>query len=123
MKTADERITHYNNRMQSSQIDPVLAAVSDSAKANFAAYANEFVPLQEQLRNLLDAAGIPTTGYFKYEAFNGEMYHLWLTSAGDSAVATASALVAKYIAFGAVEQTLIDIAANLYNIVVPLIVP
>lgn len=105
--------------MQSSLIDPVVAAIADEAKANFATYANEFVPMQQQLRALLNALSIPTIEFGWYEAFNGEFYHLWKTTDGPAAVTTGTALVAKWVALGATEAVLKSIGTDLYNITIP----
>lgn len=119
MRTAEQRIAHYNARMVSSQIDPVLSAMNVIQKANFRAYANEFVPKQEQLRALLSDADVATIFFLKYEAFNHQMYHLWLTAAGASAVKTATALVEKYESWGSDPALLRSIAAVIWNIIVP----
>jgi hypothetical protein len=105
--------------MLSTLVDPTLSAINAMAVANFAAYATDFVPLQQHLRAILNAAGIVTTKYAAYEAFNGEMYHLSLVSDGTSAVAMATVLVTKYTTFGCVAATLKTIALDVYNIVVP----
>lgn len=118
MRTAEQRISAYEARMLSSLVDPTLAAVHTLQVANFKAYANEFTTKQESLRALLNDLGVPTTQYFGYEAFNGEMYHLWKTAAGDSAIATATILVAKYVAWGLAPATLIQISADLWSITV-----
>lgn len=119
MRTSEQRIAAYLARMVSSQIDPSLSAVAELQKANFTAYANEFVPKQEALRELLNALSVPTTDFFGYEAFNHEMYHLWKTAGGAAAVTTATILVAKYVGWGYTEAVLIQIANDLWTIVVP----
>jgi hypothetical protein len=119
MKTTAQRIAHYNDRMLSSLLDPTLSAIQAMAVANFAAYANDFVPKQQQLRAILDDAGISTTKYALYEAFHGEIYHISKVASGDSAVVMASAMVVKYTTFGGVAATLKKIAFDIYTITVP----
>lgn len=119
MRTSEQRIAAYKARMVSSLIDPALAAVSELQKANFAAYANKFCPKQEALRVILNDLGVPTTQFFGYEAFNGEMFHLSEVTAGDSAIATATILVAKYVTWTLTEEVLIQIAADIWSIIVP----
>jgi hypothetical protein len=115
MRTAQQRIAHYRARMQSSQIDPVLNAIKTQAVANFTAYANEFVPRQEQLRGLMDNEGISPVMYFIYEAFNMEMYGIWNRMSGDSLTEEVEILVAKYKAFGGDEAFLKTIANTIWN--------
>jgi hypothetical protein len=119
MRTDAQRIAAYNARELSSLVDPTLSAVQTMATENFAAYATSFYAKQVQLRALLDGYGIPTSQYFGYEAFNGEMYHLSRVASGASAVITATALVAKYVSMFLVAANLKEIAEDLYSITVP----
>lgn len=119
MRTAEQRIAAFDARMVSSLLDPVFVAVSPLAKANFTAYVLDFVPKQEQLRQLLSALAIPTADFFTLEAFNHEMYHLSRVAAGEAAITTATPLVAKYVTWGATESVLIQICSDIWNIVVP----
>jgi hypothetical protein len=119
MKTDAQRIAAYNARMLSTLVDPTLSAVNTMAVANFGAYATDFYPKQQQLRGILDAAGIATSQYFGYEAFNGEIYHVSKVSSGASAVVMATALVAKYVSMFLVAATLKKICLDLYTITVP----
>jgi len=123
MRTAAQRIAHYSARMVSSLIDPVLTAVNAAAVANFTSYAMDFVAKQNQLRAILAGLSITTMQFARYEAFHGEIYHLSKTATGPAAVTTATALVAKYVAMGAVEAHLIQIAADIYGIIVPPVTP
>ena len=119
MKTDAQRIAHYNARMLSSLIDPTLSAMQTAAVANYSAYVTDFYPYQQDLRVMLNALGIPTTTYFLYEAFNGEMYHVSKVATGASAVVMGGAIVAKYTTMGGAAATLKSIAVSLYNIIVP----
>ena len=123
MKSAAIRIANYTARMQSSLLDPVLAAVNAKAALNFTAYAIDFVSKQLQLRVILSALSISTMMFGRYEAFHGEVYHLSKVATGPAAITTAQALVNKYIDAGCVEATLIKIAADIYGIIVPLSSP
>lgn len=123
MKTAAQRIAHYEARMVSSLIDPVLAAVNATAVENFTTHAIDFVPKQEKLRIILDAAGVATTLIPAYEAFHGKLFHLFKTVTGASLTAAATYLVAQYKApamLGAgAEATLKKIALDIYGVTVP----
>jgi len=96
MRSAADRITHYNNRMTSSQIDPVLSAVSTAQKANFAAYAIDWVAKAQTVHNYLDNQGVNPLEYFMFDAFAGEIYHIEQHFQGAAAVAGASDIVVKY---------------------------
>jgi len=118
VKTVSHRINAYNARMLSSLIDPTLSAVAVMAVANYSAYATDFYPKQLQLRGILDALGVGTPMYFGYEAFHNELYHLSKVASGASAVAMATALVAKYVSYFFAAATLKKIALDIYTIVV-----
>ena len=123
MRTAEQRIAKYNARMVSSLIDPARAATTAAAQTNYAGYATEFVPKQQQLRQILDALGVDTAQYVFYEAYNGELYHVWKTSSGASAVIAATAIEGRWahaarLGAGA-AATLKAIANDIYNIIIP----
>jgi hypothetical protein len=123
MRTAKQRIDKYNARMVSSQLDPVRAAATAAAQANYAGYATEFVPYQEKLRVELAKAGIDTAQFVFYEAFNGELYHLWKTTSGASLIKAAGVLVGRWghtsrLGVGALPL-LKSLADAVFSIVVP----
>lgn len=92
MRTAAQRIAKYNARMVSSLLDPVRTALQTQQQANYAGYAIEFVPKQEALRAILDGAGIDPARFGPYEAYSGELYHLWKTTSGASLILAATAV-------------------------------
>lgn len=123
MRTAAQRIAKYNARMISSQLDPVRAALVAQQQANYEGYAIEFVPKQQALRAYLDAHGIDTAQYVFYEAYNGELYHVWKTASGASAVIAATAIEGRWahasrLGAGA-AAALKAIALAVYNIIIP----
>jgi hypothetical protein len=120
MKSTAQRIAKYNARMLSSLVDPVLSAVQTLQQANFAAYATDFVPKQEQLRAILSDAGVSVIQMAGYEAFHGELYSAWLKYSGPALQAEFCILVAKWADtshLGATEQaTLEKIGADIYSL-------
>jgi len=117
MKSAATRIAHYENRMTSSQIDPVLSAVNTAQKANFAAYAIDWVAKSQAVHNYLDNQGVNPLEYFMFDAFAGEIYHIEQHFQGAAAVAGANDMVVKYTPqCGAPKLKAI---AALFNIIVP----
>lgn len=119
MRTTAQRIAAYEARMQSTQLDPTNAAVNALAKANFADYANEWVPKEQQMRALLNALSVPTIQFGWYTAYAGEMYHLWKTADGAAAVTTGTVIVTKWTTLGLNATALKTIAADLFNITIP----
>lgn len=109
--------------MQSSQLDPVRAAMAPLQAQNFGAYLNEWVPKQESLRVLLNDLGIQTPMFFQYEALAGEYYHAWKSQAGTSIILEFSNIRDKYVALGCADAPCIDIAEQIFNVTVPVMVP
>lgn len=123
MRTAAQRIAKYNARMVSTLLDPVRTALQTQQQQNYAAYAIEYVPKQQQLRALLDANGIDASQYVFYEAYAGELYHVWKTATGSSAVITATAIEGRWAHASrlgpGVAAFLKTIAVDLFNIIIP----
>jgi len=118
MQSAATRIAHYNNRMTSSQIDPVLAAVNTTAKANFETYAIEWVALATTVHGYLSTLGVNPQSWFLYDGFAGEIYHISKRATGPAAVAIASDMCLKWELLGGGLPKLKGIAA-LFGIIVP----
>lgn len=113
MRTAAQRIAHYDARMVSSLVDPVLAQVYPLASANFAAYATEFVAFQDLAFAALDSDGILGPVRFKYSAYFNELYGLYKRFNGTALDDMAQAVHDKYVALGCVGATCITLAAVL----------
>jgi len=118
VRTAAQRIAHYNARMQSTLIDPVLTAVNAAAVANYTAYAIEFVPLQSATNAQLDTDGITGAPRLMYHAYSGELYGLTKRFSGTALDAMAQIIHDKWEALGCATATLIDIASTVYGITV-----
>lgn len=119
MRTVQQRVDHYTARMQSSLIDPTLAAVQAQQQANFAAYTIEFYPYQVELRNWLNAKGVNVLQFFRYEALNGECYRVWKTFAGDTRTAEFVVIQAKYVAWGLIAADVKSMFSSVWGVSVP----
>lgn len=110
MKTAAQRIAHYEARMLSSLIDPVLTAINAAAVANYTAYAIDFVPFQSQLQAQLDTDSILGPIRLLYEAYFAELYGLKKRMSGPALNAMGQVMHDKYEALGCVTGTLVPVA-------------
>jgi len=113
------RIAHYNARMLSSLIDPVLSAVSAQQQANFAAYAIDFYPYQVALRAWLNAEGISVFKFFAWEALNGECYRASRSTSGAAEVAEFVALQVKYADMGLAQADIKDMVSSVWSVTIP----
>lgn len=108
--------------MQSSLIDPTLSAVQALQQANFADYINDFYPKQLAMRAVLETYSMPTPMIAGFEAFHGEIYHLYKTVSGVLLTAAMQVMVTKWadaMHLGAGNKAvLIDICLTVYGIVV-----
>jgi hypothetical protein len=118
MRSAAQRIAAYNARMQSSQIDPVLTAMSTQQQANFASYISQFYPFQVLLRDWMNADGIHGATAFQYEAFNGECYSAYRRFQGASLDDQVTVLVDKYEDLGLTRAKLIALALAVWGVTV-----
>lgn len=123
MKPINTRITHYANRMLSTQIDPTIASVGASAVSNYTTFANDYATYQAGLHAILDPAGVGLATFAAYNAFNGRMYHFHKICSGVALTAIAVGLVAQWslsnrLGAGSVA-TLKKICLDLYQITVP----
>lgn len=121
MRTAAQRIAKYNARMQSSLIDPTLSAVSAAQQAAFQTYIEDFYPKQVQMRAVLETYSMPMPMIGAFEAFHGEIYHLYKTVSGTLLTAAMQVIVTKWadaIHLGPGNKAvLIDICLTVYGIV------
>ena len=120
MRTTAQRIAKYNARMMSSLVDPTLTAVQSIQQANFAAYADDFVPKQEALRVILSDEEVSVIDFASYEAFNGEVYSASKKYTGPALQAEFCILVEKWADaahLGATAQTILErIGADIYSL-------
>jgi len=120
MKTTAQRKAHYEARMLSSLIDPVLSARNATQVTSFNAYVDDFVPKQEQLRAILNDEGVSVIDVAGYEAFHGELYHASIAFAGPALQAEFCILVAKWTDaahLGAAAETILErIGEDIYSL-------
>jgi len=119
MRTPQQRAAHYAARMQSTLIDPVLSAMQAQQQANFAAYAVEFYPFQEELRNFINLKGFDPSVVFQYEAMNGECYHAWKAFSGDARTLAFVNIQLKYVGWGLVQADTKAMFLAVWSVTVP----
>jgi hypothetical protein len=119
MRSDVQRIANFEARMQSSLIDPTIAAVAPLATANYQAYITEYYPYQLQLRTILLDEGVKSYLYAMYEAMNGQFYHLWKVALGNPNVADFTAVQAKWTARGTDATISKRIALDLFGVTIP----
>jgi len=122
MRTAEQRIAKYNARMVSSLIDPTLTAVNTQQQANFAAYEQDFYPKQVQLRAILSAYSMPQPMIAGFEAFHGEIYHLYRSVSGTLLTAGCQVITTKWADSAHLgvgnKPILIEICLDIYGVTV-----
>ena len=118
MRSAAQRIAAYDARMVSSLIDPVLTAVEEQQKANFASYVADYYPYQVALRGWLDTQAFGGTTVFVYESFNNELYSAHRRFSGLAEVGMFTVLVDKYEDLGLIRADCIAVCLNVYGVIV-----
>lgn len=114
-RSAAQRIAQYNARMSAPLLSEAYLAVNDLMKANFAAYANYFVPMQDATVAFLGSMGIPAGYLFGYHAFTQEMLRVWPRHQGLTRDIEVCALINKYVALGLDLSVLQGLVLNVWG--------
>lgn len=119
MISAARRIAAYNARMQSSLIDPTLAAKAPLAQVNYAVFAMDITQKQIDTVTVLDSDGIGSAVRYLYMAYSNQLYHLKKFYSGPALVTVATVVHDKYNDLGLAPATLKQIALDVYAIIIP----
>ncbi len=98
------------------QVTPQLASI----KANAAFVMNDIVQMEAQVRQVLNAAGVPFIAYPYYLCFGREIWSkIRKGMEGDSLALEAATLIAKWVARGLTQAVLADIRTDVFNVSAP----
>jgi hypothetical protein len=126
MKSANSRNEHYQARTDAFKgttgLATILTPMSVQQKANFETRCREFTAKQVLCNDIVSLRGVPNTSFVFYQAFNGEMYRAWLSSAGIALQQEAANLIVKYVARGLDTTVLENIRSTVWS-VGPVITP
>lgn len=118
-RTDEQRIASYNDKVVPANVSAKVTAQLDNMHGGFTAFVNDFVPKQEDTKEILDAANIVPMKYGVYYAFAARLWKLTHTASGTSAANEAEALITLYVARGLQQTVLQDIRTNVFNIAAP----
>jgi hypothetical protein len=108
--------------MQSSLVDPTLSAMQAQQAQHYADYVDEFYPKQLALRAILSGYSMPQPMIAGFEAFHGEIFHLYKSVSGTLLTAGCQVMVTKWADtahLGAGNKTiLIKICLDIYQVIV-----
>ena len=118
MKTAAQRIEHFNNRADATLLGNAYTAQVTTMKANYAAHVNDLVPIQESAKSYLDTQGVTPNQYFSYMAFVNELYRATKSAAGETLFNELMVLICSYVGFGLSCAILEGIATDVFTIAI-----
>jgi hypothetical protein len=113
-----ERWAHKTTPERTSEIVDLRR---DTMKVNFTGQTNELLQMEQQVRQTLNAAGVPTIQYPFYLCFGRELHkRIRNGMAGESLAVECALLAAKWIAQGLTQSVLYAIRSEVFSIPAPL---
>ncbi|HUW10555.1 MAG TPA: hypothetical protein VM537_12560 [Anaerolineae bacterium] len=115
-----KRIDNWVAKVTPERTSSTVAARISEMAPNFAGTANELLQMEQQVRQVLNAAGVPTITYPFYLNFGRELWSLNRKGiAGESLALEAATLIAKWVAQGLTQSVLQGIRTNVFNVSAP----
>lgn len=114
-----QRVDKYDAKTNAATVGLKIAAGLTPMKADFATFANAFVPKSIEVNAALgtDATIFPIF-YGQYQAYAAQLWRLQNTATGAVVDATAQIIKVKWLTRGATDAMLIKIALDVFGIVV-----
>jgi hypothetical protein len=119
MASAEKMIESYDLRADASQFGAARTAQLTAMQARFAAYAQDYYPMEQQLRDVLASEAVQSALYFDYHAYFNEGYKAFTKFSGETLALKFAELVAKYTALGLVDTTLLEIRNTVFSVGAP----
>lgn len=121
MSNPTKRIGTWVAKTTVSKVVGDLTSHIVEQKQNAAYVSNQLVGMESQVRQTLNASGVPTIQYPFYLNFGRELWALLRRGhAGESLAMEASVLLAKWTAQGLTQAVLQAIRTDVFNISAPI---
>jgi len=116
-----DRIANWTAKVKPERSSDTVGVRAPSMKVNFNVTANQLITMEQQVRQVLNGAGVPTIRYPFYLCFGREMWALARRSiTGESAAIEAALLIAKWVAQGLTTAVLQAIRTDVFNVTAPI---
>jgi hypothetical protein len=115
-----KRIDRWCSKVTPERASTDLTALNPTMQVNFGVTANEQVQSDQQVRQCLNASGVPTIQYPFYLNFGRQCKKLLRASIdGESVAQEAAVLIAYWTAQGLTQSVLTAIRSQVFNIGAP----
>lgn len=116
-----KRIDRWTAKVTPERASTDLTALNPSMQKNFGVTANDQVQTDQQVRQTLNASGVPTIQYPFYLNFGRQLAaKLRASIDGESVAQEAAVLVAYWVAQGLTQSVLTAIRLQVFNISAPI---
>lgn len=115
MRSGKQRIARYKAKTDPVTVRRKRLAMLPIMKANYAAYVDEIVPVEEAVRAMLDRERVGPEG-FLYMAFARQLWKCKKEYSGAKLVSEAQSRKDKWLARGLDDRVLRKLASVLFNI-------
>jgi len=115
------RIENWVAKVTPERTSGTVAARIATMGPNFAAAANELLQMEQQVRQVLNGAGVPTIQYPFYLNFGRELWsRIRRGMAGESLALEAATLITKWTSQGLTQAVLQAIRTDVFNVSAPI---
>jgi len=115
------RIAKWNTKYNTERIKATLDEMRPTMYAKVQAVFPMITAMELQVKQTLDASGVPTRDYPSYLNFGRQLWALGRKEiSGESAALEAAVLVAKWVARGLSQPVLQAIRSEVFNIPAPI---
>ena len=116
-----KRISKWNAKYNTERIKAMLDEMRPTMLANVTAVFPLIASMEMQVKQTIDAAGVPTTDYPGYLAFGREVWALTRKDiSGESLAQAVAILIAKWVARGYTQSVLQAIRTDVFNVAAPI---
>lgn len=120
MKDDAKRIAAYIAKTTPTTVGLKVAEMLTGMKSNFSAAATAWVDRETMVQGILNSKSVQPVQYPFYLNFAREMLKREVAGLdGDSMVAWATVICAKYVGYGLTEAILQDIAQDAFGVTIP----
>lgn len=118
MPDATERARRWREKYDTERVKQTLDAQRDEMARRYEAAMAEVVAMEEQVRQVLNQAGVPTAAFVPYLNYGRQLYKLSRQRgiSGESLAMEARVLLAKWRDRNCREDVLVRIRAEVFNI-------
>ena len=121
MADVTKRIAKWNAKFDTTRIKATLDDLRPSMAAHVAAVFPQVAEMETQVKQTLDALGLPTIQYPFYLNFGRELFAMTRKGiSGETAAIAAQTLVDKWVARGLVQSALEAVRTQVFNISAPI---